>query len=30
MNPASAEEGRRPSDNYDIVRTDLAVIYLGP
>ena len=29
MNPALAEEGRRPSDTYDIIRTDLSVIYLG-
>ena len=29
MNTALAEEGRRPSDNYDIIRTDLSVIYLG-
>ena len=29
VNPALAEEGRRPSDNYDI-RSDLSVIYLGP
>ena len=30
VNTALAEEGRRPSDNYDIIRTDLSVIYLGP
>ena len=29
MNPALAEEGSWPNDNYDIIRTDLSVIILG-